>query len=204
MTMMHKFNIPVKRHSCRLKTVQTKTLSTKLISLQSPLRLLSSGSLVVIAPTVDDTAVYECVVSNEAGQESRAIQLTVHGECPADIYDILFLRICELMFVFLHSSSLDCWWGHRACCKQTVSGGHRLYCVWCSSSNFILEQRRIKTSWKWRGIHDTAIRSSRDHHRTAQSLRPLHLCGQKCCRHRPPTRSAHSTRCVTTHEEKCT
>ncbi|XP_028442537.1 hemicentin-1 isoform X3 [Perca flavescens] len=41
-------------------------------------RLLSSGSLVVIAPTVEDTAVYECVVSNEAGQDSRFINLTVH------------------------------------------------------------------------------------------------------------------------------
>ncbi|KTF76822.1 hypothetical protein cypCar_00021533 [Cyprinus carpio] len=45
---------------------------------QNMYRLLSSGSLVVIAPTVEDTALYECVVSNEAGQESRAIQLTVH------------------------------------------------------------------------------------------------------------------------------
>lgn len=43
-------------------------------------RLLSSGSLVVIAPTVEDTAEYECVVSNEAGKEARAIQLTVQGE----------------------------------------------------------------------------------------------------------------------------
>uniref|UniRef100_A0A673IBQ3 Hemicentin-1 n=1 Tax=Sinocyclocheilus rhinocerous TaxID=307959 RepID=A0A673IBQ3_9TELE len=45
---------------------------------QNMYRLLSSGSLVVIAPTVEDTALYECVLSNEAGQESRAIQLTVH------------------------------------------------------------------------------------------------------------------------------
>lgn len=42
-------------------------------------RLLSSGSLVVIAPTVEDTALYECVVSNEAGEDSRFINLTVHG-----------------------------------------------------------------------------------------------------------------------------
>ncbi|KAJ0032742.1 hypothetical protein NQD34_002823 [Periophthalmus magnuspinnatus] len=40
--------------------------------------LLSSGSLVVIAPTVEDTAVYECVVSNEAGEDSRYVNLTVH------------------------------------------------------------------------------------------------------------------------------
>ncbi|XP_076872442.1 hemicentin-1 isoform X2 [Brachyhypopomus gauderio] len=45
---------------------------------QNMYRLLSSGSLVVIAPTVDDTALYECVVSNEAGQKRRAIMLTVH------------------------------------------------------------------------------------------------------------------------------
>ncbi|XP_034438633.1 hemicentin-1 isoform X1 [Hippoglossus hippoglossus] len=45
---------------------------------QNMYRLLSSGSLVVIAPTVEDTAVYECVVSNEAGEHSRSINLTVH------------------------------------------------------------------------------------------------------------------------------
>ncbi|XP_045905935.1 hemicentin-1 [Micropterus dolomieu] len=45
---------------------------------QNMYRLLSSGSLVVIAPTVEDTAVYECVISNEAGEDSRAINLIVH------------------------------------------------------------------------------------------------------------------------------
>ncbi|KAI3368574.1 hypothetical protein L3Q82_025583, partial [Scortum barcoo] len=45
---------------------------------QNMYRLLSSGSLVVIAPTVEDTAIYECVVSNEAGEDSRSINLTVH------------------------------------------------------------------------------------------------------------------------------
>ncbi|XP_053178575.1 hemicentin-1 [Scomber japonicus] len=45
---------------------------------QNMYRLLSSGSLVVIAPTVDDTAVYECVASNEAGVDSKSINLTVH------------------------------------------------------------------------------------------------------------------------------
>lgn len=34
----------------------------------------------VIAPTVGDSAVYECAVSNEAGVDSRFINLTVHGE----------------------------------------------------------------------------------------------------------------------------
>ncbi|XP_069009305.1 hemicentin-1 [Embiotoca jacksoni] len=45
---------------------------------QNMYRLLSSGSLVVIAPTVEDTAVYKCVVSNEAGEDSRSINLTVN------------------------------------------------------------------------------------------------------------------------------
>ncbi|XP_031715320.1 hemicentin-1 isoform X1 [Anarrhichthys ocellatus] len=45
---------------------------------QNLYRLLSSGSLVVIAPTVEDTAAYECVVSNAAGEDSRSINLTVH------------------------------------------------------------------------------------------------------------------------------
>uniref|UniRef100_A0A8C9R6U4 Hemicentin-1 n=1 Tax=Scleropages formosus TaxID=113540 RepID=A0A8C9R6U4_SCLFO len=44
---------------------------------QNMYRLLSSGSLVVIAPTVEDTALYECIVSNEAGQDQRVIKLTV-------------------------------------------------------------------------------------------------------------------------------
>uniref|UniRef100_A0A8C7MZR3 Hemicentin-1 n=1 Tax=Oncorhynchus kisutch TaxID=8019 RepID=A0A8C7MZR3_ONCKI len=52
---------------------------------QNMYRLLSSGSLVVIAPTVEDTAEYECVVSNEAGEEARAIQLTV--QVPPSIAD---------------------------------------------------------------------------------------------------------------------
>lgn len=42
-------------------------------------RLLSSGSLVIISPTVDDTAVYECSVSNDAGEDQRAVELTVQG-----------------------------------------------------------------------------------------------------------------------------
>ncbi|KAI5614770.1 hemicentin-1 isoform X1 [Silurus asotus] len=45
---------------------------------QNMYRQLSSGSLVIIAPTINDAALYECVVSNEAGQDSRAVQLTVH------------------------------------------------------------------------------------------------------------------------------
>ncbi|KAM4629779.1 hemicentin-1 [Polymixia lowei] len=52
---------------------------------QNMYRLLSSGSLVVIAPTVEDTALYECVVVNEAGEDSRAIDLTV--QVPPSIAD---------------------------------------------------------------------------------------------------------------------
>ncbi|MEQ2195057.1 hypothetical protein XENOCAPTIV_006849 [Xenoophorus captivus] len=39
-----------------------------------------NGSLVIIAPVVEDTAEYKCVVSNEAGEESRSITLSVIGE----------------------------------------------------------------------------------------------------------------------------
>ncbi|XP_048833472.1 hemicentin-1 isoform X1 [Brienomyrus brachyistius] len=52
---------------------------------QNMYRLLSSGSLVVIAPTVEDTAVYECVVSNDAGLDERVISLTV--QVPPSIAD---------------------------------------------------------------------------------------------------------------------
>ncbi|GAA6099393.1 hemicentin-1 isoform X2 [Tachysurus ichikawai] len=52
---------------------------------QNMYRQLSSGTLVIIAPTVHDSALYECVVSNEAGQDSRAIQLTV--QVPPSIAD---------------------------------------------------------------------------------------------------------------------
>ncbi|KAL2089466.1 hypothetical protein ACEWY4_014154 [Coilia grayii] len=52
---------------------------------QNMYRLLSSGSLVVIAPTVEDTGVYECVVTNEAGQDNRTITLTV--QVPPSIAD---------------------------------------------------------------------------------------------------------------------
>ncbi|NXT68617.1 HMCN1 protein, partial [Chaetops frenatus] len=52
---------------------------------QNTYRLLSSGSLVIITPTVDDTAVYECSVSNDAGEDQRAIELTV--QVPPSIAD---------------------------------------------------------------------------------------------------------------------
>uniref|UniRef100_A0A8C3J6R6 Hemicentin-1 n=1 Tax=Calidris pygmaea TaxID=425635 RepID=A0A8C3J6R6_9CHAR len=52
---------------------------------QNIYRLLSSGSLVIISPTVDDTAVYECSVSNDAGEDQRAVELTV--QVPPSIAD---------------------------------------------------------------------------------------------------------------------
>uniref|UniRef100_A0A8C3PW12 Hemicentin 1 n=1 Tax=Chrysolophus pictus TaxID=9089 RepID=A0A8C3PW12_CHRPC len=52
---------------------------------QNSYRLLSSGSLVIISPTVDDTAVYECSVSNDAGEDRRAVELTV--QVPPSIAD---------------------------------------------------------------------------------------------------------------------
>ncbi|XP_010130628.1 PREDICTED: hemicentin-1, partial [Buceros rhinoceros silvestris] len=52
---------------------------------QNIYRLLSSGSLVILSPTVDDTAVYECSVSNDAGEDRRAVELTV--QVPPSIAD---------------------------------------------------------------------------------------------------------------------
>ncbi|XP_044528060.1 hemicentin-1 [Gracilinanus agilis] len=52
---------------------------------QNSYRLLSSGSLVIISPTVDDTAVYECTVSNDAGEDQRTISLIV--QVPPSIAD---------------------------------------------------------------------------------------------------------------------
>ncbi|XP_069798458.1 hemicentin-1 [Narcine bancroftii] len=52
---------------------------------QNMYRMLSSGSLVIISPTVDDTAHYECKVSNYAGEDQRVIQLTV--QVPPSVAD---------------------------------------------------------------------------------------------------------------------
>ncbi|PNI67325.1 HMCN1 isoform 2 [Pan troglodytes] len=46
---------------------------------QNSYRLLSSGSLVIISPSVDDTATYECTVTNGAGDDKRTVDLTVQG-----------------------------------------------------------------------------------------------------------------------------
>ncbi|XP_029473326.1 LOW QUALITY PROTEIN: hemicentin-1 [Rhinatrema bivittatum] len=52
---------------------------------QNMYRLLSSGSLVIISPTVDDTGIYDCIASNEAGEDKRRIDLTV--QVPPSIAD---------------------------------------------------------------------------------------------------------------------
>uniref|UniRef100_A0A8C2MET6 Hemicentin-1 n=1 Tax=Cricetulus griseus TaxID=10029 RepID=A0A8C2MET6_CRIGR len=44
---------------------------------QNSYRLLSSGSLVIISPSVDDTASYECTVTSDAGEDKRTVHLTV-------------------------------------------------------------------------------------------------------------------------------
>ncbi|XP_048080805.2 hemicentin-1 isoform X4 [Ursus arctos] len=52
---------------------------------QNSYRLLSSGSLVIISPSVDDTATYECTVTNDAGEDKRTVDLTV--QVPPSIAD---------------------------------------------------------------------------------------------------------------------
>ncbi|XP_034866567.1 hemicentin-1 isoform X2 [Mirounga leonina] len=52
---------------------------------QNSYRLLSSGSLVIISPSVDDTATYECTVTNDAGEDKRTMDLTV--QVPPSIAD---------------------------------------------------------------------------------------------------------------------
>ncbi|XP_038613568.1 hemicentin-1 [Tachyglossus aculeatus] len=52
---------------------------------QNLYRILSSGSLVIISPSVDDTAAYECFVSNDAGEDRRTVHLLV--QVPPSIAD---------------------------------------------------------------------------------------------------------------------
>ncbi|OPJ77524.1 hemicentin-1 isoform B [Patagioenas fasciata monilis] len=69
---------------------------------QNTYRLLSSGSLVIISPTVDDTAVYECSVSNDAGEDQRAVELTV--QVPPSIAD----EATELLVTKLSPAMISC------------------------------------------------------------------------------------------------
>ncbi|XP_007935886.1 hemicentin-1 [Orycteropus afer afer] len=54
---------------------------------QNSYRLLSSGSLIIISPSVDDTATYECTVTNDAGEDKKTMDLTV--QVPPSIADEL-------------------------------------------------------------------------------------------------------------------
>lgn len=48
-------------------------------------RLLSSGSLVIISPSVDDTGRYECAVTSDAGEDKRTVDLTVQGRVSVEV-----------------------------------------------------------------------------------------------------------------------
>ncbi|KAM4722858.1 hemicentin-1 [Rhinophrynus dorsalis] len=52
---------------------------------QNLYRLLSSGSLVIISPTVEDTGMYVCSASNDAGEDDIAVYLSV--QVPPSIAD---------------------------------------------------------------------------------------------------------------------
>lgn len=43
-------------------------------------RLLPSNALFLTAPSPQDSAQFECVVSNEVGEARRRYQVTVHGK----------------------------------------------------------------------------------------------------------------------------
>nr|XP_032653549.1 hemicentin-2 isoform X2 [Chelonoidis abingdonii] len=45
---------------------------------QSPYRLLSSGSLLIASPSLQDTAQFECIITNPAGEARRLIAVAVH------------------------------------------------------------------------------------------------------------------------------
>uniref|UniRef100_A0A8C4YVD5 Hemicentin-2 n=1 Tax=Gopherus evgoodei TaxID=1825980 RepID=A0A8C4YVD5_9SAUR len=45
---------------------------------RSPYRLLSSGSLLIASPSLQDTAQFECIVTNPAGEARRLIAVAVH------------------------------------------------------------------------------------------------------------------------------
>ncbi|XP_078498867.1 hemicentin-1 [Lissotriton helveticus] len=69
---------------------------------QNLYRLLSSGSLVIISPTVEDTGVYECVAINEAGEDQISIDLTV--QVPPSIAD----EVTDLLVTKLSPVVITC------------------------------------------------------------------------------------------------
>nr|XP_005290755.1 hemicentin-1 isoform X1 [Chrysemys picta bellii] len=69
---------------------------------QNTYRLLSSGSLLIISPTVDDTAVYVCTVSNDAGEDQRTIDFIV--QVPPSIAD----ETTDLLVTKLSPAVISC------------------------------------------------------------------------------------------------
>ncbi|XP_074858282.1 hemicentin-1 isoform X3 [Carettochelys insculpta] len=69
---------------------------------QNAYRLLSSGSLLIISPSVDDTGVYVCTVSNEAGEAQRAIDFIV--QVPPSIAD----EVADLLVTKLSPAVISC------------------------------------------------------------------------------------------------
>lgn len=116
-------------------------------------RLLTSGSLVVIAPTVEDTAVYECLVSNEAGVDSRFINLTVYGEeklldlskCCNHANDFFLQSLC-INVTCSSSSPIHSRRTHSDGCHKAVPGGYWLYCIWRPRAHSSVEQGWRHTS----------------------------------------------------------
>ncbi|EDM09581.1 hemicentin 1 (predicted) [Rattus norvegicus] len=67
-------------------TISTaKHMETEILVFGLSSRLLSSGSLIIISPSVDDTASYECTVTSDAGEDKRTVDLTV--QVPPTIAD---------------------------------------------------------------------------------------------------------------------
>lgn len=91
------FHFPQSQHGTRWNKLQTcmKTDRQYLTALKILLsRLLSSGSLIIISPSVDDTATYECSVTNDAGEDKRTVDLTVQGRT---------ILVCKLNIILMTS-----------------------------------------------------------------------------------------------------
>lgn len=61
-------------------------------------RLLSSGSLVIISPSVDDTASYECTVTSDAGEDKRTVHLTVQGRTSLEVNRMTYASVFSQPF----------------------------------------------------------------------------------------------------------
>lgn len=100
--MWGKSSIALKsQHSTVLNKLETFVKTDHSTSLLWHLsRLLSSGSLIIISPSVDDTATYECTVTNDAGEDKRTVDLTVQGRT------ILVCKLKVIIMISFHYSSL--------------------------------------------------------------------------------------------------